>query len=303
MKIGVVLVTFNRLEKLKKTLLEYDKQTFLPQYILVVNNFSNDGTYEFLKEWEQIEAKYKKKVINMEFNTGGAGGFYTGMREAEKYEAEWIWLSDDDAYPRNNTFEELVNTYNKINHNEQKNVVALCSAVYHDGKIDTGHRVRINKKFFMVKFPGVPKEEYNKDYFTIDILSYVGSAIKKSVLKNAGYVDSDFFIYQDDQEHSLRLRKYGNIICCPKSIIDHDTAPKKYQEVNWGRYYASRNKILMIKYHFSKWYYFNRIFLGYIRDVIFQKNKYLKKIYKASYKDAIKNKKGLHEIYKPGWKI
>ena len=44
MKIGVVLVTYNRLEKLKIALKSYEEQTVLPKYILVVNNNSNDGT-------------------------------------------------------------------------------------------------------------------------------------------------------------------------------------------------------------------------------------------------------------------
>jgi GT2 family glycosyltransferase len=43
MDIGVVLVTFNRLEKLKIALGSYDKQTVKPKYILVVDNKSTDG--------------------------------------------------------------------------------------------------------------------------------------------------------------------------------------------------------------------------------------------------------------------
>ena len=52
MKIGVVIVTYNRLEKLKIALKSYEKQSFKPQYILVVNNNSTDGTLEYLKEWK-----------------------------------------------------------------------------------------------------------------------------------------------------------------------------------------------------------------------------------------------------------
>ena len=100
MGVGVVLVTFNRLDKLKVALDKYDKQTLVPEYILVVDNHSNDGTKEYLEQWVGEEAAYKKYVHTLSSNTGGAGGFYKGMEEAVKLDAEWIWLSDDDAYPR-----------------------------------------------------------------------------------------------------------------------------------------------------------------------------------------------------------
>ena len=44
MKIGVVLVTYNRLDKLKIALESYNKQSIKPQYVLVVNNNSTDNT-------------------------------------------------------------------------------------------------------------------------------------------------------------------------------------------------------------------------------------------------------------------
>ena len=44
MKVGVVIVTFNRLEKLKLALESFKSQTYLPSYVLVVNNASTDGT-------------------------------------------------------------------------------------------------------------------------------------------------------------------------------------------------------------------------------------------------------------------
>ena len=49
MKIGVILVTFNRLDKLKIALECYEKQTHKPEYIYVINNHSTDGTDAYLK--------------------------------------------------------------------------------------------------------------------------------------------------------------------------------------------------------------------------------------------------------------
>ena len=60
MEIGVVLVTFNRLEKLKIALEAYERQTVKPKYILVVDNNSTDGTREYLENWKKEEKQYKK---------------------------------------------------------------------------------------------------------------------------------------------------------------------------------------------------------------------------------------------------
>ena len=54
MKFGVVLVTYNRLDKLKIALECYEKQKYLPKNIIVVNNASTDGTKEFLDKLAYI---------------------------------------------------------------------------------------------------------------------------------------------------------------------------------------------------------------------------------------------------------
>ena len=52
MDIGVVLVTYNRKEKLIKALKSYDNQSYKMKFVLVVNNASTDGTKEYLELWK-----------------------------------------------------------------------------------------------------------------------------------------------------------------------------------------------------------------------------------------------------------
>ena len=74
---AAVVVTYNRLEMLKDCLGALERQT-VPCDILVVDNASTDGTKEFL------EGTWNVSCIRMKENTGGAGGFNTGMKEAVK---------------------------------------------------------------------------------------------------------------------------------------------------------------------------------------------------------------------------
>ena len=76
-EVGIVVVTYNRLELLKEVVESLRQQTFRDFQIVVVNNGSTDNTSEWLTNQKDIY------TINQE-NLGGAGGFFTGM----KYVAE-----------------------------------------------------------------------------------------------------------------------------------------------------------------------------------------------------------------------
>ena len=72
MNIIAVVVTYNRIELLKRTVrcLQQNKPV---SSIVVVNNGSTDATAEWLKTQSGLT------VIN-QVNVGGSGGFYTGMQ-------------------------------------------------------------------------------------------------------------------------------------------------------------------------------------------------------------------------------
>lgn len=310
MKIGAVIVTFNRLEKLKKALACYDAQTFKPHFILVVDNCSTDGTEAFLSEWEKARSESKadvenqRHVVNTGQNVGGSGGFYLGMQRAIEMGVEWVWVADDDAYPRPDAMERLSEYYEALPIEEKSQIVAVCSAVYNQGKIHFAHRNHVTTTFLKVKIQNSNEEEYDKTAFEFNMFSYVGSCIKSSALEEVGLDEKDYFIYRDDQEHSLRLNKVGKLICVPKSIVDHDTPPFDENEINWGKFYFKRNMLLMLRKNFPFRYFIMKYLKGIICDtsIFSRKDRELKEMYKVAYHDALLNKKGLNDIYRPGWK-
>lgn len=79
-KFGIVIVTYNRIDKLKKTLNCYKEQTYLPYSIVVINNASKDGTKEFLENWCLETEKYKKYVINLDVNLEVVGDSFLEKR-------------------------------------------------------------------------------------------------------------------------------------------------------------------------------------------------------------------------------
>lgn len=303
MKIGVVIVTFNRKKDLEKALKIYEQQTFTPEYLIVVNNKSTDGTEEFLNDWKNKNSDFKKYVINLEENIGGSGGFYTGLEKAFALEANWIWVADDDAYPEKDALEKI-NEY--LEKNKGKNIAAVCGAIINNGKIDISHRKRIKRGIFKIDQIPVEEKEYKNESFNLDLFSYVGTVINKEKLEKVGLTEKDYFIYYDDTEHSYRLSKVGEIICISNAKINHDVDFRKTSEVDWKGYYSIRNRMLFIKKHFSAKYYFNMYNELYFKTLIkdFMKKKIISnKQIRTALLDSKNDKKGMHPIYKPGWKV
>lgn len=299
-KIDVVIVTYNRLEKLKRAINAFNCQTTLPMRIIVVNNNSNDGTTEFLEEWKKQNYCYEKVVINLSKNFGGSGGFFKGIEYALNNNAEWIWVSDDDAYPKKHAI-ELATNY--INNHDMSNISAICGKVIQNNSISYDHRRKVKRGLMRIKQIPLKRKNYNKDEFDIDLFTYVGTIMNVDKLRQVGNVNKDLFIYYDDTEHSWRLRKVGRIVCIPRIEIIHDLKVNMINEkFSWKNYYMYRNKLYFIKNYFGSWYTVFEKFLIYLRIIKKHNHECTKLIFK-SIKDFDNKKLGVDKIYNPSWKI
>lgn len=86
-EICAVVVTYNRVDKLKKALACYANQTKKVDKLVLVDNGSNSETKKYINEWIKIDDGYKKFLVSLETNTGGSGGFFLWN---EKSTRDWI---------------------------------------------------------------------------------------------------------------------------------------------------------------------------------------------------------------------
>lgn len=300
MKIGVVIVTYNRRNDIEKTLSLYEQQTISPLFLLVVNNKSTDGTEEFLNDWALKPGKFDRIVITTERNLGGSGGFRRGMDEALRHdECNWILLADDDAFPHTDVLQKI-SEFAEKNESLVERCSAICGMVDATDHIAIGHRCRIKKTALGLMESPVPADEYGKEWFEADMFSYIGVCIRKSALEKAGPTRDDFFIYADDYEHSMRIGKEGKIICVPSVVFCHQDNNPYSREASWRDYYATRNILIAYKEHFGNKAFHLRALkrrLTALRSLNPQKIK----VFSTAIKDAKEGKTGIHPIYKPGW--
>ncbi|MEQ8154216.1 MAG: glycosyltransferase family 2 protein [Clostridiaceae bacterium] len=121
--ISVVIITCNRKDELKKTILSCAKNAGMPCEIIVIDNGSSDGTREMLKQL-QLTKSCRLRPFFSECNLGVSGGRNVGYQMAK---SEIIFFIDDDAVIAENS-ESLSAGYNYMK--KHADVHALAMEIY-----------------------------------------------------------------------------------------------------------------------------------------------------------------------------
>ncbi len=243
---AAIIVTYNRSNDLRNSLLALTRQTSAPDHIIVVNNASTDDTEEVLQTL-QAQIGEKLHIIIQETNTGGAGGYHRGMQEALKLPVQWFWLLDDDAVVDEHALEELLLA--------SKNTTGtFCTACISSRDHNT------------LCWPP------SRNYQTYDQLSditialfapFLGFFIHRETVEKIGLPDAEYFISGDDFEYSLRIKKIGGSIKWVKKSRLFHPAPEITQTKlfgktikhlhlpSWRRYYDVRNRLWTARKHNS----------------------------------------------------
>ena len=256
MLIGVVIVTYNRLEKLKKCLASYEAQSYLPNRILVYNNASTDGTKEYLDQWSSCsDNTIRKTAIHSPDNKGGAGGFKEGIRLMAEDTVDWIWVADDDAYPMPQCLENIQESYLALPIEDAVKTMALCTKVIDsNGMVSPLHRRKLRRSLLQVRELPLKGAQVSCPA-RIDFFSFVGTAIRTAAIHQIGLPDQDYFIYFDDSEYALRIGAIGTIFYAPDAVIMHDSKENEISRCSWKNYYMFRNKLYTYKKYFPARYY------------------------------------------------
>jgi len=209
--VAAVVVTYNRLELLKKCIQSLRDQTKKLDEIIVVNNSSTDGTLEWLKSQNGLT------IITQE-NSGSAGGQYTGIKTAYEKGYDWIWCLDTDIIFQPNALEELLSSSVIKN----RNLGFLTSTLYFkENELAVINIPELDNPFNLLN-------SIVKDNNAIPILSssFGSLLLPRTVVNKVGLPCKEFFIWGDDAEYTLRIisKKYkGFMILTSKGVHKMDS--------------------------------------------------------------------------------
>jgi len=235
-----LVLTRNRKDLLKRCLISILNQTQKPDKIIVINNAGTDGTSEMIKELSgAIEEVYLHE------NIGGAAGFRYGIELCARENFDFIWIMDDDGYPKEDALEKLIKSTNNIKLNK---IGVLNSIVidpttneftfgvwesYQSGKL---------KKLYR-NFTELSSYKMSKNYFYGWANLFNGTLLKSNVVKELGLPDDRYFFRGDEVDYLHKIKKSFEVVTVLNSVHFHPI-PKHTFDQGWRLYYATRNETI-----------------------------------------------------------
>lgn len=263
-KIAAVVVTYNRLELLKKCVEAIRNQSRKLDEIIVINNSSSDGTLEWLNEQTDLT------VITQE-NSGSAGGQYTGIRTAHEKKYDWIWSLDCDVVPMQNVLEKLIYSENF----KFEQIGFLTSNI-----LDRNNKVSYINIPYIKTFSDVLESLTINRSIEVISSSFGSVLFNRKAITKVGYPIPDFFIWGDDVEYTMRIVHNGfSGYLILESIARHfneDNFKYPFQNLDIRSkkaFYAIRNTVYIIRLR-------NKLFNNsYIRGYLGVLKFYLENLY------------------------
>jgi len=238
----VVIPTFNRASDLVSCIESLLKAGIDENRIIIVDNHSVDDTVE------QISQKYPRaSLFALEKNIGATGASNVGFDHARSQDAQLILRLDSDTIVDEHFAEPLITkalssdctgiVAPKIYYYDSPEEIWYAGADMHPWHFGTirGHRHEKD----------LPENSLERE---VDYAWGAAMLIKREVLDQIGGFDTDFFVYHEEVDFCLRVKKSGyKILFNPQSHIWH----KVGSSVNnaWTAYHWNRSKMLLYRKH------------------------------------------------------
>jgi GT2 family glycosyltransferase len=222
--------------------------------VLVVDNASSDDSIHKLEEFKK---KFDFKLIKNAYNLGFAEGNNVGLRYAISKGFDYVMVLNNDTLVDRKIFSYLLSVFEdnrrvgvvspKIYfakgfefHKERYSTRDLGKVIwYAGGKVDWDNVMGINS--------GVDEVDQGQfeEIKEVDFATGCSSIFSVSVLKKIGLYDKRYFMYFEDVDLSLRIKKAGyKVMFQPKGIVWHKVAQSSGIGSDLNDYFISRNRLL-----------------------------------------------------------
>lgn len=282
MKVSVITPNFNGLKFLKNYFDSLENEKHFVGEIIIIDNGSNDGSLEFIKNYSK-NSDFKIKLVENPNNLGFSKAINQGILISNY---PYLFLLNNDTEVKKGCISKLINCLNS-----EDNIFSVSSKM-----IQYNHRNLIDDagdEYTLLSWTkkagnnqNINKYSKNREIFS----SCAGGAIyKKEIFGKIGLFDENFFAYLEDVDIGFRAQIHGFKNCfSSEAIVYHigsGTSGSKYNEFKVK--ISARNNIWLIYKNLPiplKILNIGFIFIGMFIKYIF----FVKKGFGKSYIDGIK---------------
>lgn len=263
MELSIIIVNFNTSELLRKCLNKVYKSLSFGKIekeseVIVVDNASSDGSVSM------AEKNFPKVlIIKNSKNLGFAKANNQALRQAR---GKYILLLNSDTEIDKDT---LVGLLDEIKKNQRVGVVG-GKLLNPDGSVQTsaGFLPSLSKIFFwmffiddipllsrLIKPYHIQDKKFYQKKADVDWVTGACFMIKREAIETVGYMDENIFMYGEELEWCLRLRKAGfSVIYTPEiSVLHHKGASAKKAEA--GIIEEFKSILYLYRKHEPAWQY------------------------------------------------
>jgi len=290
-RVSIILLNMNQPQLTVDCLKSLEKCTYPNVEVIVVDQASKDNSVEILSsQFPEV-----KLIVNPK-NSGFTGGNNLGMQQAT---GDYFFLLNNDTEVAPDFLEPLINS---LETDPGAGAASPLIRFYMDTmKIQyAGGPARIDLIRGRNSWRGWMSTYPSKFWKVESTTAAHGAAfiIKRKVAEKIGLLDDNFFIYFEELDWSLRIRKAGyKILFVPTSEIFHKESMTMPKEHPFRVRMMMRNRILLSRKHLNKaLFYVSLLYIGVVSfpmnclRYMIRRKKDLLRAYATGFVQGINNK-------------
>lgn len=238
-----IILNTNRREDTLACLTSLQQSTYKDNTIIVLDNHSTDGSAEAIRSCFPMV-----QVIDLVQNCGYAGNNNVGIQSALEQHAEWVLVLNEDTILAPDCLERLVQAGES-----DPQIGMVGPLVYHYDEPDVIQSAGgwMNRYWEAGHFG---KNERDRGQFNesrrVEWLTGCSLLVRREAIEQAGMLDERFFIYFEETEWCVRIRKAGwSCVHVPAAKLWHKGVQRNYEPKPSFTYYATRNHLFLMEKH------------------------------------------------------